>query len=350
MAVRFAAGPRIPRRRCRPPPPADRRPGADERDPGRRTTCAGSSPPCSPAMPHRRCWTPTSPSAAPARAQRPALARERRQPLCMIEAAVGVSHENTEEQNLASLRRALERHAGGRRAPRRGAASRSAPSRWSSTSTTSSYGYHLRVGRDRLRAGGRAAPSVDPIRIYEPSTRPGITAPARLDRRRGRTRRPIKDLVAPGAFLLIAGEEGEDWCEAARELAEATHLPLDGAADRAPRRRPVRPALRLAAPARDSAPRARSSCDRTASSPGAAWARRRSPCRLSARRSARSSPVRSSCRWRPHARRSRGPVCGRLDRAPAAALSPRARAACRRTQFAVIAAAGRALCNTVRSQ
>ena len=37
----------------------------------------------------------------------------------------------------------------------------------------------------------------------------------------------MKDFVRPGRFLLIAGEEGEDWCAAAAELAEANDLPLD---------------------------------------------------------------------------------------------------------------------------
>ena len=33
--------------------------------------------------------------------------------------------------------------------------------------------------------------------------------------------------MQPGRFLLIAGEEGQAWCEAARSLAEAHSLPLD---------------------------------------------------------------------------------------------------------------------------
>ena len=32
---------------------------------------------------------------------------------------------------------------------------------------------------------------------------------------------------APGRFLLIAGEDGEAWCEAAHELASEAGLPLD---------------------------------------------------------------------------------------------------------------------------
>jgi 2,4-dichlorophenol 6-monooxygenase len=37
----------------------------------------------------------------------------------------------------------------------------------------------------------------------------------------------MKDLVGPGRFLLIAGEDGEAWCEAARAIADGAGLPLD---------------------------------------------------------------------------------------------------------------------------
>ena len=68
---------------------------------------------------------------------------------------------------------------------------------------------------------------IDDIRIYQPSTRPGSPLPhAWIDDEDG-NRRPIKDLVAPGRFLLIAGEHGEPWCEAARELAADAGIPLD---------------------------------------------------------------------------------------------------------------------------
>jgi 2,4-dichlorophenol 6-monooxygenase len=68
---------------------------------------------------------------------------------------------------------------------------------------------------------------VEQIRVYEPSTRPGAPLPhAWIDDEDGR-RRPIKDLVAPGRFLLIAGEDGAAWCDAARRLAAAAGLPLD---------------------------------------------------------------------------------------------------------------------------
>jgi 2,4-dichlorophenol 6-monooxygenase len=40
-------------------------------------------------------------------------------------------------------------------------------------------------------------------------------------------RRPVKDLVAPGWFLLIASENGQAWCEAARQLASEADVSLD---------------------------------------------------------------------------------------------------------------------------
>jgi 2,4-dichlorophenol 6-monooxygenase len=75
---------------------------------------------------------------------------------------------------------------------------------------------------------GTAAPEpTDDIRIYEPSTRPGSPLPhAWIDDEDG-NRRAIKDLVAPGRFLLIAGEDGEAWCDAARDLAANAGIPLD---------------------------------------------------------------------------------------------------------------------------
>ncbi len=41
-------------------------------------------------------------------------------------------------------------------------------------------------------------------------------------------RRPVKDLAAAELFLLIAGEDGQAWCEAARQLAAEADVPLDG--------------------------------------------------------------------------------------------------------------------------
>jgi len=78
-----------------------------------------------------------------------------------------------------------------------------------------------------LPDGSPASAQLDDVRIYVPSTRPGAPLPhAWIEDEDGR-RRPIKDLVSPGRFLLIAGEEGEAWCEAARRLAAESGLPID---------------------------------------------------------------------------------------------------------------------------
>jgi 2,4-dichlorophenol 6-monooxygenase len=75
--------------------------------------------------------------------------------------------------------------------------------------------------------GSAPAPEIDGIRVYEPSTRPGAPLPhAWIDDEDG-NRRPIKDLVGRGRFLLIAGEDGDAWREAATRLAAELDVPLD---------------------------------------------------------------------------------------------------------------------------
>lgn len=69
--------------------------------------------------------------------------------------------------------------------------------------------------------------SPDPVRVYRPSTRPGSPLPhAWLEAADG-TRCSTLNLVRPGRFLIIAGEEGAPWVEEALALAEANGLPID---------------------------------------------------------------------------------------------------------------------------
>lgn len=88
------------------------------------------------------------------------------------------------------------------------------------------YGY--RYASKAIVADGSPEPvPVDDIRLYEPSTRPGSPLPhAWIDDESGH-RRALKDLVAPGRFLLIAGEEGQAWTDAAGAVAAANDLPID---------------------------------------------------------------------------------------------------------------------------
>ncbi|MFG2004348.1 FAD-dependent monooxygenase [Spirillospora sp. NPDC048911] len=73
---------------------------------------------------------------------------------------------------------------------------------------------------------GTAVPAnPDPIRIYQPAARPGHPLPhAWLDAPDGR-RLSVHDLVRPGCFLLITGEDGQAWCKAAATLP--TSVPVD---------------------------------------------------------------------------------------------------------------------------
>jgi len=88
------------------------------------------------------------------------------------------------------------------------------------------YGYRYRS--HAIAADGSPEPQpIDPVRLYEPDARPGSPLPhAWIDNEHG-LRRPLMDLVRPGRFLLIAGEEAQDWCDAAKEIAATNGLPID---------------------------------------------------------------------------------------------------------------------------
>jgi len=139
--------------------------------------------------------------------------------------ALGVSHDNSEEQNLANLRRMWS----GRPED---AEHRSMVLRHIRAGSMEFGEHNVELGyrydsRAIVDDGTPAPDAVDPIRVYVPSTRPGSPLPhAWIDDADG-DRRAVKDLVAPGRFLLIAGERGEDWCSAARELSATTGLALD---------------------------------------------------------------------------------------------------------------------------
>ena len=164
--------------------------------------------------------------------RRPALERNAQRSLenavnhfGVIYPAIGVSHEQTEEENLAAFRRlwsGLPQDAEHRSAVLR--AIRSQSMEFSEHNVEYGYTY---ASAAIVPDGSPAPENPDDIRIYEPSTRPGAPLPhAWIDDEDG-DRRPIKDLVAPGRFLLIAGEEGDAWCAAARDLAADAGIPLD---------------------------------------------------------------------------------------------------------------------------
>jgi 2,4-dichlorophenol 6-monooxygenase len=142
-----------------------------------------------------------------------------------IGVALGVTPDNTPEQNMAQLRRMWSGRpddAGHRSDALR--AMRAQSMEFSELNVEYGYCYQSAA----IVPDGSSAPAqTDEIRVYQPGTRPGAPLPhAWIDDESG-NRSPIKDLVAPGRFLLIAGEDGHAWCEAARQLAAETGIPLN---------------------------------------------------------------------------------------------------------------------------
>jgi 2,4-dichlorophenol 6-monooxygenase len=142
-----------------------------------------------------------------------------------IGTALSISHESTPEHNMAQLRRmwsGLPEDAEHRSSVLR--MMRAQSMEFSELNVEYGYSYQSAA----VVPDGSAPPApIDGIRVYQPSTRPGSPLPhAWIDDEDG-NRRPVKDLVAPGRFLLIAGEDGQSWCDAARQLAAEANLPLD---------------------------------------------------------------------------------------------------------------------------
>lgn len=154
-----------------------------------------------------------------------ATAHWRTPPTTSRSAALGISPDNTAEENLQLLRRLWSGRP--QDAECRAAVLRRMRAQSMEFSELNvEYGYRYRSAA--VVPDGTPAPEpIDDIRVYMPSTHPGAPLPhAWIDDADG-NRRPIKDLVSPGRFLLIAGEEGGDWCEAARELSTGAGVPLD---------------------------------------------------------------------------------------------------------------------------
>lgn len=140
-------------------------------------------------------------------------------------AALGISPETTAGQNMARLRRMW----GGRPGDaghRSGVLRAMRAQSMEFGELNVGYGYCYRSAA--VVPDGSAAPAAaDDIGVYRPSTRPGSPLPhAWVDDEDG-SRRPVKDLIAPGRFLLVAGEDGRAWCDAARRLAAEAGIPLD---------------------------------------------------------------------------------------------------------------------------
>jgi 2,4-dichlorophenol 6-monooxygenase len=139
--------------------------------------------------------------------------------------ALGVSSDNSPDENWANLRRmwsGLPQDAEHRARALR--ALRMQSMEFDELNVEFGYSYDSAA----VVPDGSSVPQPgDDIRLYEPSTCPGAPLPhAWIEDEDGR-RRPLNELVAPGRFLLIAGEDGGAWCDAARQLAADAGIPLD---------------------------------------------------------------------------------------------------------------------------
>jgi len=74
---------------------------------------------------------------------------------------------------------------------------------------------------------GSPEPAPHDFRYFVPSTRPGSPLPHAWVERYGEPRVSTLSLVKPGRFLVIAGERGGAWCQAACAVAHELGIPLD---------------------------------------------------------------------------------------------------------------------------
>ena len=131
-----------------------------------------------------------------------------------IVGALGISPDNTAEQNMALLRRVLGDSAEDRAAPPRHLAL-DAVAIDGILGAQRRVRLSLRIPGDCLRRQPTARPARRHSRLSTIDAVPGAPLPhAWIDDEHG-NRRAIKDLVLPGRLLLIAGEDGAAWCEAA---------------------------------------------------------------------------------------------------------------------------------------
>ncbi|WP_336874029.1 FAD binding domain-containing protein [Rhodococcus qingshengii] len=141
-----------------------------------------------------------------------------------LDAVLGLSQDKTPEENWAAVRRLWDndpRHDEFRHEVKRVFASQSMEYREHNVHEGMRYASGA-VIPDEL---GEPIPNPDPIRLYIPSTVPGTHIPHAWVER-GVERLGVDQLVEPGHFLLIAGENGEDWLEAAERCADELGVPL----------------------------------------------------------------------------------------------------------------------------
>lgn len=86
------------------------------------------------------------------------------------------------------------------------------------------FGYSYTSGA-MIEDGTPEPTRIDPVRIYEPGTRPGQPMPHAWVEQAGE-RLPLGALADDGHFVLVTGETGGPWVDAATKLAGERRIPL----------------------------------------------------------------------------------------------------------------------------
>jgi len=143
-----------------------------------------------------------------------------------IDQALGLSPDKSPEDNWAEVRPLWEDLPGS-------ADKRHALTRAIGSQTIEFRHHNVEFGctyRSSAVVDDGSAPYVplDPVRLYEPSTKPGHPLPHAWVEREGE-RLALGTLVDGGHFVLIAGEDGQAWVDAAEKLAAEHGIPLRAA-------------------------------------------------------------------------------------------------------------------------
>ena len=141
-----------------------------------------------------------------------------------IDQALNLSEDKTPEQNWAELMPLWDESLPGSAEKRHAlnAAIVSQTMEFHHHNVEFGYRYHSTAVVDD---GSPAYVPLDPVRLYEPGTQPGAPLPHALVELQGQ-RIALGSLVGSGQFLVIAGEQGGAWVEAANQLAQAKGLPI----------------------------------------------------------------------------------------------------------------------------
>jgi len=141
-----------------------------------------------------------------------------------LHAALGISPDADRDANWAALR---EIWADGERAEAKRQAVRAILGRHTMDYRDLNVEVGLAYGESAMLASeaGEPRPAIDPIRVYEPTTRPGSPLPHAFVED-GHRRVSLRELCG-GRWLLVCGEHAGRWRAAALELARERRLALD---------------------------------------------------------------------------------------------------------------------------